>query len=188
MLGTHDSEGLVVANSWPALEAGLHVRPHLEAVWHLRAWPLSGQLTWGGAVIQDRPNQETFAWLLRLAGLMALIPALDFALVSPLHNTLHVDAVWVIKKQNKNKTQNCTKNHTCTHTKKTSKHSPSIFLICSLAALPFYLLRSSLSCFRLNYNLVLGHFVRHSAWSPTNTGKEENKWDATCLKGIQTLK
>lgn len=45
---------------------------------------------------------------------------------------------------------------------------------------------SSLSCFRLSHNLVLGHFVRHSAWNLTNIGgKKENKWDATCLKRIQ---
>lgn len=79
--------------------------------------------------------------------------ALDFALISALHKSLHVDAVWVIQKI------------------KNAKHPfPSICLICSVAALLSYRLYSALSCFRLHYNLVLGHLVGHAAWNVTNAG------------------
>lgn len=79
--------------------------------------------------------------------------ALDFALISAVHKSLHVVAVWVIKKI------------------KDAKHPfPSICPIWSVAALLSYQLYSALSCFRLHYNLVLGHVVGHSAWNLTNAG------------------
>lgn len=106
-------------------------------------------------MILDRPNYS----------ILVLMLAPDFALISAIHDTLHVDAELLFKKEK---------------VKKRFKaplplHFPDLFHGC-LALTP--LLCPSLSCFQSNYNLVLGHFVRHSACNLTNTGAvggRENK-------------
>lgn len=91
------------------------------------------------AVILDGSNYST--------SLPKRVLALNFVPISALHNALRVDAAIITERKNPTN----------------SKHPfPSIFLRCSVAALLSDLLCPSLSCFRLNYNLVLGHFVRHS--------------------------
>ena len=135
---------------------------------------VSGQGWERGCVILDRPNYSILA-----RPFLALMLAPDFALISAVHDTLHVDAGLLFKKEK---------------VKKWFKaplplHFPDLFHGCLALTPP---LRPSLSCFQLNYNLVLGHFVRHSAWNLTNIGAGVggggNKWDATGLKGIQHFK
>lgn len=142
----------------PSWKQGLKRRWHLCPVWlrqdlvSLRDPDLrvSGQGWEWGCVILDRPNYSILAW-----PFLALMPAPNSALISAVHDILRVDAELLFKKEKRFKAPlplhfpDLLHGYSCSHT-------PSLC--------------PSLSCFRLNYNLVLGHFVRHSAWNLTNIG------------------